>query len=482
MQRITKIFINNGKLYKIISFTLFLILAYIIGIHHEPWADEAQSWLIARDTSLTELPFVMAYEGSPALWPLVLKIFIRFGMDYQHLFLIPLIFSSLGVWLLLFKSKLPWKITIFLPFTYYIFYQYTIVARNYCLVLPCIEVIALIYKDRTKKPYIYGLLLILLSSICAHMLLLSGILFLLYCFDIYSLIKQNENRMKIIRNIIIAVIIAISYMLTVWYLRTPSDISFKAKFNFNILYIVLLFFARIGEALVFNSLQVNGFIVGLIFLLLFRKFFKANYKFYVVASVVCGFLSCFYCNKWHIGLIYLGLLLALQLYPPEPKFTNQSIHKITYLLIGIVLCIQISWSFRTAYYDYYNNHSGGKAAADFIQNNHYDKSEIYGLGYYPTTIEPYFNKNIFNNRSNHKAYYVWSLSNGDLTNKEIIKDLPDVVVYGKFEQKRYHKIIMALKNKNYKCYSFKGATYFKNSIYESQKFYVWVNPNMRYNY
>lgn len=475
MQKAIMILKKNEELFKITSFILFVVLALIIGMHHEPWADEAQSWLIARDTKLTNLLSVMSYEGSPALWPIILKIFICFGIEYQHLFIIPLFFSSLGIWLLIYKSKLPLGISVLLPFTYYIFYQYTIVARSYCLVLPCIELIALTYEDRTKKAYFYGILLILLSSISVHMLLLSGILFTMYCLDIYGMIKQNENKIMIIFNIVVTIIVGASYIFTIWYLKTPSDCSFMARFNLDIIKIILLFCARIGEVLVYNSLGIYGIDVFMILVLLFSLCYKANFKFYVIASVVWIFLSCFYCNKWHIGLIFLSILLALQLFPSKPKFMDKRINKFIYLLIGVVFCIQISWSFRTAYYDYNQNNSGSYEAAKFIKENHYQNTKIYGLGYFPTAIEPYFNRNIFKNRGNDKAFYVWSFSNGDLTNEEILKDLPYVVVYSEFEQYQYSNIINVLKNKGYKCHSFKGATYIKDSIYESQTFYVLVN-------
>lgn len=39
----------------------FAVLAYIIGGVHEPWSDEAQAWLIARDASLYDLLFVLPH-------------------------------------------------------------------------------------------------------------------------------------------------------------------------------------------------------------------------------------------------------------------------------------------------------------------------------------------------------------------------------------------------------------------------------------
>src|ERR1044071_4215789 len=54
-----------------------LVLGVVLGIwaaitivtvvHHEPWRDEAETWLNARDASLVELWGLMRYVGSPIL-------------------------------------------------------------------------------------------------------------------------------------------------------------------------------------------------------------------------------------------------------------------------------------------------------------------------------------------------------------------------------------------------------------------------------
>ena len=72
----------RNKLKKIINinniiFILFIFFTLIIGSHHEPWTDEAQSWIIARDASVQEILFnISSYEGTFPLWILTLKLFI----------------------------------------------------------------------------------------------------------------------------------------------------------------------------------------------------------------------------------------------------------------------------------------------------------------------------------------------------------------------------------------------------------------------
>ena len=47
------------KLNTILVFILFAVLALVCGANHEPWADEAQSWIIARDASVGEIVSIM---------------------------------------------------------------------------------------------------------------------------------------------------------------------------------------------------------------------------------------------------------------------------------------------------------------------------------------------------------------------------------------------------------------------------------------
>src|ERR1700683_1182266 len=60
---------------------VYLVLVAVTIHHHEPWADEAQSWLLARDASLAQLwGHLLHYEGTPGLWQTVLHALIRLGL------------------------------------------------------------------------------------------------------------------------------------------------------------------------------------------------------------------------------------------------------------------------------------------------------------------------------------------------------------------------------------------------------------------
>ena len=68
---------------------VFAVYLSIVGVtvgHHEPWLDEAQGWLIARDATWSDLlRTIPRYEGSPILWHLLLRLPARCGLPYASL-------------------------------------------------------------------------------------------------------------------------------------------------------------------------------------------------------------------------------------------------------------------------------------------------------------------------------------------------------------------------------------------------------------
>ena len=107
---------------------IYTVLVFFVGFHHEPWADEAQAFLYARDFTIKELLFEhLRYEGHPIAWYLIIKLILQLKIlgsvaIYQNFFILPCILNILGIYLLLFKSKLPTFLKIFIPFTFYLLY------------------------------------------------------------------------------------------------------------------------------------------------------------------------------------------------------------------------------------------------------------------------------------------------------------------------------------------------------------------------
>src|SRR5579863_10454063 len=62
----------------------YALLVAFTALRHEPWADEAQSWLLGRDASLAQLwGHLLHYEGTPGLWQTLVHALIRLGVPYS---------------------------------------------------------------------------------------------------------------------------------------------------------------------------------------------------------------------------------------------------------------------------------------------------------------------------------------------------------------------------------------------------------------
>ena len=117
--------------------------------YHEKWADEAQAWLIARDLNLKTIWFhELRYEGSPGYgtqffgWRSML-----FHARYNALGYIGMAGATAGVALLIFKAPFPRYIRWPLAFTYFMVYQYAVIARPYTLLPLLAFSAALLFKD-----------------------------------------------------------------------------------------------------------------------------------------------------------------------------------------------------------------------------------------------------------------------------------------------------------------------------------------------
>ena len=144
-------------------FITFICIGIFAGSHHEPWADEAQSWLIARDNhSLAGLLYAVKYEGTLPVWHLLLKAFQLAGLDYGHIYIIPLLLTAAGV-VILFFTDAPVVAKVMLPLSYYVIFQNAVSARSYAMVFPAMMLIVLFYKDRYKAPVRYHLSLFFLG-------------------------------------------------------------------------------------------------------------------------------------------------------------------------------------------------------------------------------------------------------------------------------------------------------------------------------
>ena len=188
-----KNFFKDNKRAEWLAFALFIVLYILISIFHEPMYDEAQAWLIARDASWPELLFeIPHYEGHPPFWHLILALFAKTGISFEFGLRIPgALFCMTAVWLLIFRSPFPKAVKCLLPFTYYIFFRYSIVVRPYCMTMLGLFLVAITYKKKTERPFLFmGALMLLCASSAYGMAFAAGIC-IVWLVELFTKIKAN---------------------------------------------------------------------------------------------------------------------------------------------------------------------------------------------------------------------------------------------------------------------------------------------------
>ena len=201
-----------------IVFIAYVTVTVTVSCFHEPWFDEAQAWLIARDCSWKELLTVRThYEGHPPLWWMLLAIPAKLGMPYEiGLKSLNLMCAALMIWLLEFKTKLPELLKVRVPFSYFVSYQYGVTSRPYALMIAAMLLIAINWNNRNTKPWPVILSMMLLCATSSYGLAIAGMLALNWTIQFLcgerSLIKNKQRFAGLVLLLVFAIILLLNVL------------------------------------------------------------------------------------------------------------------------------------------------------------------------------------------------------------------------------------------------------------------------------
>lgn len=459
-----------------ISFIIYAILVFIIIPFHEPWADEAQAWLMARDSGISQLLFTnLHYEGSPGLWHIILMLPGRF-LPYESINYISALFVLIGVFYLIYYSPLPVWMKILFPFTYFIFYQYSVIARCYSLLIILLFIIAYKYKKRFKNPYTFVLLVSLLANVNLHGFIISVALMFVYFVDLIQF-RKNDFLPNIKTIVSVFAIFLIVIFFVIIQIIPASDISISADgivFSFEKFYNFGL--KVLGEVFAVNSILSYSVLIVSLF------WFWQNrlLLFYLVANLAILALFSIYYNIWHQGVLFLIWIFTLWLsfYFEEKNHTRSIIfNKILNIMMqvsgAIIIISNIYWSVTVYVNDYKYDYSAGKKIAAYIKKNNLQDKYLYSTQFWSISVLPYFEKNIFQtpNFKENSSFWVWKKSNDYSEHPDsIIKKRPDLILFS--------RPWMFWSPKNIEGYrfvdNFKGTMLWKDSIKEVNDFNLFV--------
>ena len=134
--------------------TALILNFYFIHIH-ELYRDEAQAWLIARDTGPFSIFNVLSYEGHPFLWFYLLMPFAKLGFPYPVIKVISMVLMDSAMLITAYLSPFTIPVRISFVLSALFVYRYACFGRSYSLAALVIVIICYLYKYRHSKPFPY---------------------------------------------------------------------------------------------------------------------------------------------------------------------------------------------------------------------------------------------------------------------------------------------------------------------------------------
>lgn len=354
------------KNFNILLFIFWFLIVIFTIFHHELWRDEAQAWCIARDCSFFDMLNMAKTEGHPPLWYILLFPFAKSGFSVISMQILAFIFTAFSVFLLIFRSSFTVFQKLITVFSAGFLYYIPVIARNYSLIPPILLLIALFWNKKNKNPFIYLLLLILLSLTHSYML---GLSFFLGLFFILENIKNNK--------FFCFILIMNFIFLFLWYKGSMNyNYALQTKEKEFIPFLdLIIFLSKIYLFDIVNTIKplikyavpfsFAGFIPFIALAL--AGFFYADKKIFVIISFSIAFILSAFSTIYFNGILYQKLYLLILILIFGSLIIGEKQNKLIKYSLNILLLISCFTSFIVIKNEILYNFSGGKQMAEYIK-------------------------------------------------------------------------------------------------------------------
>ncbi len=220
------------KNYPYIITGVFFLLSYIGIMNHEPWRDEYQAWLVARDAhSFPELLQNLKYEGNPVFWHFFLWIFTTFTHNPFIMQVFHILLSTAFIFLL--NRHAPFAIynKVLFTFGYYSFYEFNLISRSYGLGFLLVVIFLVLYKERRKYYLLISILLFFLANTHVYGLLLSVFFSGIMLLDYRSKTRSGEfGKIPFVQLALCVLIIGAGWVTSALQIYPEKDSSFPVTY------------------------------------------------------------------------------------------------------------------------------------------------------------------------------------------------------------------------------------------------------------
>ncbi len=330
----------------------------------------------------------MQYEKSPGLWHAILWVAQHwFHAPYGAMNWIAAVLAAGGAALLVFCAPFPRPVCYLMSFSYYVAYQYAVIARPYVMLLLFGGLASIFYRRRS--PIRFAIAIALLCATSVHGAILAAAISLGAAWHL--VVKRDwsatEPRARYFKA---AAIVALAGIMAAVIVRGPKDAGGDVRF-------ATVQLDRLSALL--NDTTVEPWPIGVCFLLGMAAFATWSGEAIVFFSAVGGLLGfewLIFSLTQHKGAIVIAFIVSLWIAWPKDGLPDPKV-KIAALGLAALFGIQTVWAVSAMHHDYEAPFSGSQDAALFLRSAVAEHGRIFGFCYPSVAIQAYFDHSIFQN-------------------------------------------------------------------------------------
>lgn len=410
-----------------LSFVFFISVLCFIE-QHEMWRDELQAWLLARDSAtLIELFKNLKYEYHQSLWYLLLFPLTRMFDMPEVMQYLNLSIATAAIFIMAKYSPFSLLQKILLAFSYFLFYEYAFIARNYALTVFLIFLLCALFPRRAKYPLVFASAIFFLCHTSLMGLFFAIGIGLTVLLETIILRAKEKVAQAFDWQVVIATLIVIAGIGTAIFQLAPPPDLFVWPWKFypslaglkTIVTVIIggyfplpsfeLHFWRTLFGLSNELIGIISILSVLLIVLLFVRFLASRPASLFLYIAISGALVLFFYSKHvgelrHHGFLFIALIAALWIHPDCSsckrlgwvQFFKPVSEKIASRTLFVLLIIQLMSSSIAVMIDYRYVFSSAKQTAQFLRSNHLDSAEIIGdVSYATSSVAAYLNNKQF---------------------------------------------------------------------------------------
>lgn len=472
--------------------SVFLILAALILYtvsKHEPWADEAETWVEVRDIPWFRLLFsVLRYDGHLPLWHAIVWIPVRLlHMPYTDFGFVGALFAIAGLAVLIWLAPFPRILRYLIAGSFFFVYQYAVVARPYVL-MPLLGFLAAhFYRQGVGRIIPFAVASALLIQDSTYAAVMSVGLSAFYALQARrnwtQLSRSDRNR---VFAAIVVIAAAVIFAVIILYPKSDSSLMGEAVHRSFSDHLRLVLEGMTG-AFAETKLPAIGLLL-LTWIWAWQR--RASLLLLLMVggtALEYGFVRGY---GHHQGLITIAFVVFLWATWPTieqlPQLSRNSrwVHHALLAVLVLVFAWHCRWSYGAIRSDWARPYSGALDAANYLKLVHADERGCSGYLFWAVAVQPYFDHNIFLNYGGPSApasYYFsveFSQRADILWESQALNGPPFIVVGDEISAEQAIPMIQSYRSVNYILVHYSdGTRFFKGPSGPPSSYFIFERLN-----